>query len=265
MNLELLFRVLWRFRFLMLAGLLVAGGLAVLATAKVSFKNGSPALAYRQQESWTAHSTILVTQRGFPLGRSVVTGTLPVDPKNPSAGSVPRYAAPATLAGFAVLYAALADSDPVRAIMRRSGPIVGAFSASAVTSAANGGGALPLIRIDAVAPTAGEAAQTATVTSAALMQYIEQQQNAADITPDARVLLLPIQKAAQPTLVKGHSFARPVAAFVVLMLLFAGLAFALENLRPRTGRGLVLTKPASARAQPPARAQRPKRRSSGAM
>jgi hypothetical protein len=209
-------RVLWRFRVLLLAGFILASGLAFISYVKVT----PHGLQYRKAEQWTSTSSILVTQTGFPLGRTVLpTGN--------------RFTNPSNLASAALLYSELATSDTVKALILRHGPIEGTYAAAPVTSSANGGFALPLIQITATATSPTAAERTASRASAALTAYIEQQETANAIPADQRIVLQPVVRPKQALLLQGRSKTRPVAAFVVIMLLFVILAFVLENLRPR--------------------------------
>jgi len=74
MSLELDMRVLWRFRVLVLAGLLLAILLAGMAMFKVDFGGGAPKLTYRQSETWQSTARLLITQDGFPEGRTTLPG-----------------------------------------------------------------------------------------------------------------------------------------------------------------------------------------------
>ena len=67
MDLQLYFRVLWRFRFLMAIGLLAALALSALSLVSV----GPSGVSYRQQEVWSSSAKLLVSQDGFPEGRSI--------------------------------------------------------------------------------------------------------------------------------------------------------------------------------------------------
>ena len=64
MDLSLYGRVIWRFRWLVALGLILAIALSVLSIAKVS----SHGLSYRKHEIWQSSSTVLLTQHGFHLG-----------------------------------------------------------------------------------------------------------------------------------------------------------------------------------------------------
>ena len=113
---QLYARVLWRFRLLVVCGLLLATTLALLSVVRVS----PDGLKYRQTELWSSTTRLIVTQQGFPWGR-----LLAEDPSlSAEAAAQPRDSArrPEPAQQSAVLYAELATSDPVRKLMRRDGP-----------------------------------------------------------------------------------------------------------------------------------------------
>jgi len=68
MDLALYARVLWRFKFLVIAGFIAAVVLATLSFAKISFAGGTPKLTYRKAETWASYSRVLITQPGFSFG-----------------------------------------------------------------------------------------------------------------------------------------------------------------------------------------------------
>src|SRR3954453_15978062 len=102
-------RVIWRFKFLVACGFLLAILLAVLSTAKISLDHGRPALTYRQPVGWGANETLLITQHGFPEGRTIFPQAV-----TQTGGTVPEYADPTRLAQLAESYAHIANSDVVR-------------------------------------------------------------------------------------------------------------------------------------------------------
>jgi len=106
MDISLYGRVIWRFRWLVALGLILAIALSVLSIAKVS----SHGLSYRKHEIWQSSTTVLITQHGFIWGRSVVP------PSQPGATTGPGW-----LSGLAELYAQFANSDQVKALMLRDG------------------------------------------------------------------------------------------------------------------------------------------------
>src|SRR5437588_2881139 len=106
MDLPVYMRVLWRFRWLVLVGVVAAVGLSVLSVARIG---GSPFLRYRKSPVYVSYSKLFVTQQRFPWGSL-----------NP-----PVSADPSRFTSLAILYSQLATSDPVQRIMLRPGPLAG--------------------------------------------------------------------------------------------------------------------------------------------
>jgi len=120
MNLGRHFSVLWRFKLVMVAGLLLGLVLALLAAFSV------PDMKRRGVEQWQSQSDIMITQKGFPWGRV----TLPDQAITPAAREaledsgqvVPDqsnknqlpFADPGRFSQLALLYSTLAYSDQVR-------------------------------------------------------------------------------------------------------------------------------------------------------
>jgi hypothetical protein len=216
-DLQLYLRVLWRFRLLVTAGLLLATTLALLSFVRVEIENGSPSLVYRESELWMSRSTLWVTREGFPIGRlqSEESGQPTAD-----------------FSGLAGLYSALAQSDAVRAIMLRDGPLNG--SVEVRTPRGEDRDAQPFLVIEAVSPRPADAMELAGRQKDALIQYVRQEQDADGIPERQRVVLKVLAQPRPPELVDPRSFTRPVVLFVTAMIAVLGLAFILENLRPRT-------------------------------
>jgi len=216
MDLALFLRVIWRFKWLVLPGILVAIGLAGLSFVRVSDK--SPYISYRQHEQWISYSNVLVTQHGFPWGQ-VATGTQ-------------SSADPSRFIGLSVIWSQLALSDPVKQILRRSGPINGTLEVAPVLDA-NTQEALPLISVAAIADKPRTAITLARRETAALLSFLETQQADSSIKPENQISMLVTSQAAHAKLFKGRSKTMPVVIFLTVLMAVVGLAFVLENLRPR--------------------------------
>ena len=142
MDFGLYARVLWRFKLLVLLGLILALSLATLTMVRVS----SDGLSYRQTELWTSTARVGITQSGFPWGRLFAqesTTQVPTDAGIPVAD-------PNRLNNLAVLYAELAMSDPVRRLIRADGPVVGQIIATPLVRGDNRI-MLPLIDLTSIA------------------------------------------------------------------------------------------------------------------
>lgn len=252
MDLQLVGRVLWRFRVLILAGLALALCLSFFATVQVSFKNGSPTFKYRDLEKWDSVSTLFVTSQKFPWGSVLPPQSQEVIPRpapeQESLGdSVGVGVDPAHLTSLAGLYARLATSDPVLRLMARNGPITGLIQAEPLAAGKdNSGDALPMIGFSAISTSAPAAHQLATRHVNAFVRFIEQRQTEAKIPPEERVVVEIAQRPMAPVLIEPRKKTRAVIVFLAVMVAVVGLAFVLENIRPR-----VRPLPAQAQDLPP--------------
>lgn len=220
MDLGVFFRVIWRFKVVVAIGFILALALATLSLARVDFKGGSPSLSYRQQEQWQSYTTLIISPRGFPWGRSVFS--LDFDPS--------RYATLATI------YSNLAQSDAVKRIMVRDWNVrQGAIQAQPVLASANNSSAppLPLMTIAATTSSARSSAEVAERATSAFLDFLRAEQSTNGIPKNKRVVVEEIKHATPPLLLKGRSKTTPVAVFLAVLIAFVGLAFVLENLRPR--------------------------------
>ncbi len=231
MDLTLYSGVIRRFRVLVGVGAVVAIVLAVLSMAKIGLANGKPPLSYRQTQTWTSRSELLITQTGFPWGRAVLPGT---DPGSPIPPSTPSFADPSRFYQLASFYARLANSDAVQEVIKRRSKKVGAVQAVAATDPSSSSGAvLPFVDIIGSGPTPRIAERLAKIGTSTFMEYIAAQQRGARI-PDSQRVDVQIVTSAQPALlVQGRKKTLPIAIFFGVMIMTVGAAFILENLRPR--------------------------------
>lgn len=240
MDLRLFARVVWRFRFLVGCGLLLALALALLSTVRLQLEAGGPSFTYRSPEVWETHSTLLVTQQGFPWGRTVYDEVIPIAPESgsqldldtPGEGFVPRFADPGRFQQLALLYSHLVESDQVRALVARTGAIRGFYEGTPVPSA-DGNSILPVVRIRAVSSSPAEAISLARRATDSFRRFLDQQQAESRIPAEKRVQVPVIGAPEKAKLLEGRSITKPVFLFLLVMVLTIGLAFLLENLRPR--------------------------------
>ena len=222
MDLELYLRVLWRFKLLVLMGLLLALSLAIFSMVKVS----GGGLQYRESELWASSTRILVTQRGFPIGRAVTDDA--IEEQADQLGF--RFANPDRFISLAFLYAELATSDPVKRLIREDGPFNGQLFAGAVVQQ---NVTLPLVDIEAVATDQKQAIVLSERATAAFEKYLRQQQNANEVPGTDRVVVQVLSRSNGARLFQGRSTTLPIIIFLAVMISIIGLAFILENLRPR--------------------------------
>ena len=260
MDLGLYLRVVWRFRLIVFGGFALAVALAFLSLYRVD-PGGSPKLAARQESTYQALTTLLVTQAGFPWGRTVLPSS-DVVPQQQSQAKV-AFADPGRFAQLSVFYAQLANGDAIRAKLRADTGLKGTMLASPSADPTGARGNLPFIDIIATASTAQASARISLHAAEILRDYIGAQQAAAGIKPDERVLLQVVKRPDKPELTAGPKKTTPVLVFLTLMIAAIGLAFVLENLRPgsRCSRAARPSSPGCARPPRPC-SPRPKPRRS---
>lgn len=214
--------MIWRFRLLVIAGGAAAMVLAVLSMVRVD-PGGSPMLSYRNPQVWISSARLFVTEPGFPWGRS----RLEVDATSGTQSD------PGRLTGLALLYATLADSDQVRRVLLKDGPIRGKIFGAPVLASIADGDPLPIIEVSATG-TSPQSAYALTARAAnGLSEYIRLQQQMNEITSNDRVVLQVINRPQPPKVLAGRSKALPALIFVGIFGLTIAAAFLLENVRPR--------------------------------
>jgi hypothetical protein len=233
MDFRMYARVLWRFRLIVAVGLVFASLLAFLSVVRIS----SHGLSYRHSELWSTTMRLLVTQRGAPEVRLYAQGpTTPGQPE-PSEGDqaaklgIP-IADPARFNTLAILYAEFATSDPVRRLTLSHGPIRGQIIATALRDN-DSGVMLPLIDLTAISTSQLNAVRLARRSADALDTYVEGQQRANNVPVSDRVVMRTIVEPKAPQVYQPRSKTMAIVVFLAVMLATLGVAFLLENLRPR--------------------------------
>jgi hypothetical protein len=224
MDLQLALRVVWRFKYLVGAGLALAFVLAFLSMVDVKVQ-GSPHFAYKTHPQYESLTTVFVTTHGFPWG-SLKLSAGPKDPQAPR-GSVDT----SQLRDFTSIYLQLAASDPVRRLMLRSGPIDGVIQAFPVFSPDSS--TLPLMNLSAIASTPTAARQLAARHLSAFRAYLQQQQQEVGTPADDRVVLEAVNGPQPAHLLQGRKKTKAIMIFLAVTVAVLALSFILENLRPR--------------------------------
>jgi hypothetical protein len=232
--------VLWRFRAVTAAGVVLAVLLAILAAYQPTW-DGGPALRARGFETWEANSSILVTQPGFPEGRvtlptkelgeglTTTEGDPAVTPSAPPKDQV-EFADPARLAGLADLYSKFLTSDEV--LNRVPGrPTSGQIQASPFQSS-QGGLVLPVIQLTSAAGSEADARKLNVQVFNSLRAVLAKQQKANDIATGKRVEVKVID-APEATLTAGRKHTGSILAFLLCMLGTVAVAHLLAGVRDR--------------------------------
>jgi hypothetical protein len=242
MDLPLYLRVLWRFRVLVAAGLLLAVALACFSYVNVDLNGGKPHFSYRDSEQWESLATIAITSQRFNAGSIVDPETRSLFEAPPADAEEARRAFadadPSEFANLSYLnqlttvLMPLATSDAVFRIIRNDGggEIRGALQTFPVTA---GDSLVPMITFSAIATSPQEALSLARRHTAAFKEFVTQRQNADEIPELERVVVQDVRQPQRPVLLEGRKKTRPIIVFLTVMTAVLGLAFVLENMRPR--------------------------------
>ena len=228
--------VLWRFRGVTVAGIGLAIAIALLTSYKVTLTGITP----RGSETWSATSSILVTQPGFPEGRvtlpqqqiddAVTAGGQQASEKFSAPKDQVEFADPGRLAALGDLYSRFLTSDEVlRRVPER--PAAGQVVASPFAGN-QAGQLLPVIELKTMAPTGAMANRINVNTYKALLEYLEDRQAANQISTARRVELKLIV-APKVALVSGRKPTASVLAFLLVLLGTVAFTHLLEALRTR--------------------------------
>jgi hypothetical protein len=249
MDFRLYARVLWRFKPIVLLGLLLALSLSLLSVVRVS-SNG---FKYRESELWSSTTRLSVTQQGFPWGRlyaqePTTDGQLPA----PADTGGPPITDPQRFNNLAVLYAQLTSSDQVRQVIRRDGPVRGQIIANPLVAGGDIKIQLPLIDLMAISDSPLGAMVLAQRGARGLQTYLSEEQRAGHVPKSDRVVIQQVVRPTQARVFQPRSKTMPLVIFLAVMLATVGLAFLLENVRPRKqepqeGRDSALRKTAAER------------------
>ena len=220
-------RVLWRFKWLVVLGFLLAALLAILSVVRV----GADGITYRESMLWSAKARLGVTQIGFPWGRLFAQSAPSDGEQAPQSGEIP-IANPQRFNELAVLYAELATSDPVLRLIRPN-TLIGEKVIAAPLRAADSGTMLPLIELTAFSTSPQGAVRLARRSSSALSTYLRDQQTANKVPASDRVVLDQVLRSTKAEVFRPRSKTMPIVIFLAVMFATVGLAFLLENLRPR--------------------------------
>ncbi|TMC48139.1 MAG: hypothetical protein E6J20_18980 [Chloroflexi bacterium] len=215
-------RVIWRFRFLVAGGLVLATILTFFSYYRVSFNKGVH-VGYRQSQTWQSAETILLTQPGFPWGYS-----------NTPSSQTNAVTDPNWLTTLSSFYSQVSNSDLIRNRVRaKLHNLNGTYNVSPVLDASQS--AVPFMEFDGLATSAGAAVSQARTATGAFLSYLTSNQNASSIPPKRRVVAQIVTTAdlAQAKVISGRRLTIPIVLFLTVLIATLGLAYILENLRSR--------------------------------
>jgi hypothetical protein len=233
MDLRLYSRVLRRFWHILLLGVGLAPGLALLSYYNVTFNGAKPELTPRGVEVWQSGATLFLTEPGFPAGRTRID-VVPVK-IGTEVVLQSEQNSPGTYALLTGLYAKLAQGDRVAELIRRDGqgPVTGTFiaipTADTSTSRAE---PLPMLSLFGSASTPREAESTVERGKKAFLRYLRSEQAKAAIPVDKRVIVQTVNEPQPAQLLVPRKKTLPFVVFLAVLFATIALLFVLENLRP---------------------------------
>jgi hypothetical protein len=222
--------VLWRYRWVTAGGILLGIVLAVLASYKVTTSGLEP----RGSSTYTSESQLLVTQAGFPEGRSVLPTPPPVDGLTPQPTENDKelqFADPSRFMTLADLYSTLIVSDEARSLIPEK-PSASQIIASPLP-AVSGVPVLPIIELTTTADTAAGAQALNTHTADALRELLKGRQAKADISPAQSVQIQTVNAPSPGTLTGRPSHAGSIIALLLCLIGTVAVTHLLEMLRTR--------------------------------
>ncbi len=228
--------VLWRFKWVTLAGVLLGIALAVLASYKVT----PSGLESRGTSTYSSQSQLLVTQAGFPEGRVVLPTAPPADGLTPAPTTDPKgleFADPSRFMTLADLYTKLIVSDEVRGRIAEH-PAAAQIDASPLP-AVSGVPVLPIIQLTVTANSAAGAQALNTHTVQALRDLLKERQEKNDISPAKSVQINTVNAPSPGVLTAGPSHTGSILALLLCLIGTVAVTHLLEMLRMRReGAGL---------------------------
>lgn len=223
MDLEHHFRVWWRWRALLGAGLLLAVTVAVLVT----FKPSVIGLQWRSEPVYTSTSRLFVTQPGFPWGRATLPGAVAgIQDPNIKGES---FATPDRFANLALVYSYIAQSDLIRGLVSPE-PLTDQITVS-TPSIPGSSDPLPLLEITAKADDAKLAQRLNEGSIEALKDYLNTELDDNKVDAQDRIELQVLNPPKAGELTGGRSLTLSAVAFILVMVATLVLVYVLENVR----------------------------------
>jgi hypothetical protein len=230
MDIRLLLRLISRFWYIAIAGLLLAVAATIFSTARLDTAHWQ--LKYRQQLEYSSTSVLLVDGKQPSWLYAVTPGATGSATTTTASTSI---ADPARLGGLTSLYGYFVQSDAVRKLTGDD-PINNVSAVTITAAVGNGNRApLPLLAITATGASPHAATDLTRRVTDAFQRYVVQRQAGAHVAPRDRVTLQVVNKASLGVRVAPRSFTRSIVAGLLTLIATIGLMLILENLRPSDG------------------------------
>jgi hypothetical protein len=234
MDVALYGRALWTYKWLLLAGIIVAACAAVLAGYQL---NGST-LTSRATETYSSSSTVLLSSAKSPMFQA----------ETPSQAVPEGQTAPqaADLSAIASVYAYMVAGDEIRAATEaKVGPLADDELLTSLqrttqppaTDTTAGRLSLPIIAVVATASTAERAEQISQAATQAFESYVSTQQDTNGVPAEQRVLLTTLNQGSAVKADSSNPFIAVVLVGAGVLAIFIALIFVLYNARLRRAEG----------------------------
>jgi len=220
-------RVIRRQLVVITLGFVITFSVVLLALVRVT----ADGLALRSPPVYGARSELLVTQPSFPWGQAS-----------------PDVERTAQLENFAGVYASLASSKTVRAIIRTEGKPLSEDAYDVTQLLGASGRTLPIIEVVGKGDSEREAVAISNAVATALQRFLLANQQRGGLRPRQRVNLRVVTRADDAEVLQGIKLTTPILLFVLGSVVTLVFAFARDNLARH--RSLA---PASARFEPVSR------------
>jgi hypothetical protein len=211
----------WR---IVIIGIAIAEALAFMAVVRVT----SHGLEYRSPTVYAARTTLFVTEKGFPWGRSGLTERATGPDGTPI--ELTRFADPGRMEYLARLYAELARSRTVRTVIERDGKLP-PNAYDVVPLKGPDGGALPLIEVVGKSASREEAISFSTRVAEGLRRFVTLNQNANNVPDSKRIALPVVTRATEAEVLQGLKLTRPILILLLGAIVTLVIAFTRDNLR----------------------------------
>jgi hypothetical protein len=211
----------WR---IVVIGLAIAQTLAFLAVVRVT----SDGLEHRSPTIYAARSTLLVTEKGFPLGRSTLTETetdaegMPVE--------VERFAEQGRMEYLASIYTELARSRAVRREIDPGGKL-SPDAYEVIQLKGLDGATLPLLAVVGKSRSPDVAISLSNRAAQGLRRYVHLRQVRNKVPPSKRIGLPTVERAEAAGVLEGVKLTRPILIILLGSIVTLVVAFTWDNAR----------------------------------